>query len=110
VTVSDFSEGTLQSVATRLNFDLDKSLSEQVFRVRERQKAIHHCDEDRLQDKLLSVDVAGHDEERSVCIARKSEKTASAVRRKHQREHDGKKMARSVRCNCRDSITKRRQS
>lgn len=50
-----------------------------------------YCDEDRLQNKLLSVDLAGHDEERSVGIARKSEKTASAVRRKHQREHDGKK-------------------
>jgi hypothetical protein len=47
-----------------------------------------HSDEDRLQDKLPSVDVAGHDEERSVGIARKPEKTASAsaVRRKHQRE------------------------
>jgi len=40
---------------------------------------------------LLSVDVAWHDEERSVGISRKSEKTASAVRRKHQREHNGKK-------------------
>ena len=34
-----------------------------------------HGDKDRLQDKLLSVDVAGHDEERAVCIARKPEKT-----------------------------------
>src|SRR5262249_1735910 len=47
--------------------------------------------EDRLQGKLLSVDVAGHYEERSMGIARKSEKTSSAVRCKHQREHDGKK-------------------
>jgi hypothetical protein len=37
------------------------------------------------------VNVAWHDEERSVGISRKSEKTASAVRRKHQREHNGKK-------------------
>ena len=51
-----------------------------------------HSNEDRLQDKLPSVDVAGHDEKRSVGIARKPEKTASAsaVRRKHQREKDGK--------------------
>jgi hypothetical protein len=51
-----------------------------------------HSDEDRLQDKLPSVDVAGHDEEWSLGIARKPEKTASAfaVRRKHQREQDGK--------------------
>jgi hypothetical protein len=51
-----------------------------------------HSDEDRLQDKLPSVDVAGHDEERSVGIPRKPEKTASAstVRRKYQREQDGK--------------------
>jgi hypothetical protein len=49
-----------------------------------------HSDEDRLQDKLPSVDVAGHDEERSVGIVREPEKTASAsaVRRKHQREQD----------------------
>jgi hypothetical protein len=39
-----------------------------------------HSDEDRLQDKLPSIDVAGHDEERSVGIARKPEKTASAFR------------------------------
>ena len=50
-----------------------------------------HGEEDRLQGKLLSVDVAGHYEERSMGIARKSEKTSSAVRCKHQREHDGKK-------------------
>ena len=50
-----------------------------------------HGEEDCLQDKLLSVDVAGHDEERCVGIARKSEKTASAVRCKHQRQDDGKK-------------------
>ena len=49
------------------------------------------CDQDCLQHKLLSVDVAGHDEERSVGIAHKPEKTASAMRRKRQREHDGKK-------------------
>ena len=48
---------------------------------------------DRLQKKLLSVDVAWHDEDRPAGIARKPEKTASAsaVWRKHQREHDGKK-------------------
>jgi hypothetical protein len=51
-----------------------------------------HSDKDRLQDKLPSVDVAGHDEERSVGIACNPEKTASAsaVRRKHQREQNGK--------------------
>ena len=45
-----------------------------------------------LQDKLSSIDVVRHDEERSVGIASKPEKTASAsaVRRKHQREQDGK--------------------
>ena len=49
-----------------------------------------HGDEDRLQDKLLSFDVVGHDEERPAGIARKSKKTTSAVRCKHQREDDGK--------------------
>lgn len=49
----------------------------------------HHCNEDRLKNELLSVDLAGHDEERSVSIARKSEKTASPVRRKHQRGQNG---------------------
>jgi len=49
----------------------------------------HYCDEDRLQNKLLSIDLAGHDEERSVGIARKSEKTASPVRRKHQGDQNG---------------------
>ena len=47
-------------------------------------------DEDRLQDKLLSVDVTGHDPERPVSIARKLEKTESPVRRKHRRKQDGK--------------------
>ena len=50
-----------------------------------------HSDEDCLQDKLSSVNVAWHDEGRPVGIARKPEKAASAVRRKHQREQDSKK-------------------
>ena len=71
-----------------------------------------HGEEDCLQDKLLSVDVAWHDEERPARIARKPEKTASAlaVRRKLIDSMTAKKIARSVRCNCRDSITKRRAS
>ena len=50
-----------------------------------------HGEDNRLQDKLLSVNVARPDEERSVGVSCKPEKTAFAVRRKHQRQDAGKK-------------------
>jgi hypothetical protein len=49
-----------------------------------------HSNDDRLRDKLLYGDVPSGYGERCVDIAAKSEKSPFPVRRKHQREQDGK--------------------